>query len=281
MHRKFLLKSALFAITTIFAHTTWALNAANLYKQVGTDPSWQQIKSSGQLVLGRNSTKGVRGSKIIVNLKLLQRLEGTSCAKNPIVRDIAIHTVGNSHIPRPDFPRWSRWYQEYGNVQIFRLFKGETNVRNNRPLAARIEAYYVKPWKAGPWHEWTGEYTVIKPGGACIFQVFNNKRIWAVHLDMTDQGNIVIDPRNHKGRRIIARDMVGKPFCVRILDNGDAWRVYLNGKFIESGSFPCPANSKTTFRWGMYVGEHIVAHNMMYFVSGATVRTLRSVPGSH
>ncbi|NNM85913.1 MAG: hypothetical protein HKL96_09200 [Phycisphaerales bacterium] len=98
---------------------------------------------------------------------------------------------------------------------------------------------------------------------------------------MSDRGNIVIDPRSHKGWRIIARDMVGKPFFVRVLDNGDAWRVYLNGKFIESGSFPCPANSKTTFRWGMYVGEHVVAHNMMYFVSGATVRTLKSAPGSH
>ncbi len=99
-----------------------------------------------------------------------------------------------------------------------------------------------------------------------------------MHLGMHAQGSVGVDPRNHKGMRIIARNMVGEPFFVRVLDNGDQWRVYLNGKFIESGSFPCPAKSKTTFRWGMYKGEQPVRHNMMYFVIGARVRVLTSVP---
>ncbi len=252
-----------------------AVNVARLYKQIGTDPSWRQVLASGQLILHRNSTHGVKGSKIVVNLRLLKSLENPIAANSPIVKDIGLHTVGNAFIPRREFARWSRWYQEDGNVQIFRLFRGDANVRNKRPLAARVETYYKRPWHPGVWHQWTGEYTIIKAGsGACIFQVFNNKRVWAVHLGVSTDGNIWIDPRSHIGSKIIARHMIGKPFFVRVLDNGDLWRVYLNGKFIESGAFPCPKNSKTTFRWGMYLGEHPVKHEIMLFVSGATIKTV-------
>jgi len=268
------------ASSVLVSHTTLAVNVSRLYKKIGTDPSWAQVLAGGQLTLDRNSTHGVKGSKILVNLKLVHSLVGPAIANRPIVRPINIHTVGNAFVPPSQFSRWSRWYQEDGNVQIFRLFKGETNVRNKRSLAARIEAYYKRPWTPSThiWHEWSGVYIIIKPGNACIFQVFNNKRVWAVHLGMGANGSVIVDPRNHKGRRIIARNVVGKPLFVRVFDNGDQWRIYLDGKFIESGSFPCPAKSKTTFRWGMYKGEKSVHHDMMYFVVGATIRVLKSLP---
>lgn len=264
-----------FCILVMLAPFALAASVETLYTQVGTDPTWQQLKESGKLILGHKNTSGVTGSKIKVNLKLLD--VGPN-AHNPIEKRINIHTLGNSHVPRKDFDKWTRWYQEDGNVQIFRLFKDETNVRNGRPLAARIEAY-CHSWKEGKWHEWTGEYTIIKPGAACIFQVFNNKRVWAVHLGMSSKGDVGIDPRHHRdGKKQFAHNMVGKPFFIRVLDNGNQWRVYFNGKFIESGSFPCPKDSKTNFRWGMYKGESAVRNDTMYFVTGATVRTLNSVP---
>jgi len=239
-----------------------------LYTQQGTDPTFANLLS--RLPQGFNSTAGVKGSIIHVNKHLI---EVGPNANHPIAKDIDIHTLGNSHIPRKDFPKWSRWYQEDGHTQVFRLFKGETNVRNGRPLAARVEAFSKLSWQPGPWHEWSGTYTIIKPGGACIFQVMNNKNQWALHLGMNDKGDVDFDPRHvRNGRKVIATNMTGKPFQIRVRDNGLDYELYLNDQKVGSGSYSRPAGSKTDFRWGMYKGESTVNDDQMIFVTGATFK---------
>lgn len=239
-----------------------------LYTQQGTDPAFADILS--RLPQGHNSTAGITGSTIHVNKHLVD--VGPN-ANQPIPKDIQIHTLANSKINRQDFPKWSRWYQEDGNVQIFRLFKGEINVRNSRPLAARVEAFGESraAGKTNDWHEWSGTYTIIKPGGANIFQDFNSgKALWAFHLDMNDNGDLVFIPRHVKdGKRIIASNMTGKPFFIRARDNGQDYELYLNNEKIASGSFPRP-NGTNSFRWGMYKGESTVNQDQMIFVTGAT-----------
>ena len=69
---------------------------------------------------------------------------------------------------------------------------------------------------------------------------------------------------------IIATNMKGKPFHIRVRDNGLDYEVFLDGKQVGTGSYPRPAG-KTGFRWGMYLGKGIVTHEAMIFVSGATV----------
>jgi len=103
--------------------------------QTDTDPTFADILGSGRLPKGQNSNEGVTG-----RYRREQRSRrGRPNAKRSIPQNIRIHTLGNTWIPRRDFEKWSRWYQEDGSTQVFRLFKGETNVRNDRKLAARVE----------------------------------------------------------------------------------------------------------------------------------------------
>ncbi len=227
---------------------------------------FEEVLKSGKLPKGSNSREGVTGSKISVNHKLV---ELTREAKRPIPKDIKIHTLGNSAIPRRDFGKWSRWYQEDGSTQVFRLFKGEVNVRNTRELAARVEAFSELDWKRGPWHEWSGFYTIIKPHGAAIFQAKNNVNDWSVQLNMNDNGDVTLNRRRGKDE-VIAKNMTGKPFHIRVRDNGHDYEVYLEGAKVGVGSYARPEGT-TGFRWGMYLGGNEVKHDAMIFVSGATV----------
>ncbi len=242
------------------------VDSTPLYIQTGTDPTFQQVLASGNLPIGKDSTIGVTGSKIDVTNRLV---ELTPDARHPIASGIKIHTLGNSSISRSDFSKWTRWYQEDGSTQVFRLFKDETNVRNTRGLAARIEAYSTLHWKAGAWHEWSGTYTIIKPESAAIFQVKNDVNDWAVQLNTDDNGNITLNNRVGADK-VIATNMVGKPFAVRVRDNGLNYEVYLNSVLVGTGSYARP-DGYTSFRWGMYVGASTVDHDAMVFVSGATV----------
>jgi hypothetical protein len=240
-----------------------------LYTQEGTDPTFEEVMRSGNLPRGENSTKGFTGAKIQVNRDLV---EITPEAKRPIPQDIRIHTLGNSVISRRDFEKWSRWYQEDGSTQIFRLFKGEESVRNERELAARVEAFGRIRWQSGPWHEWSGTYTIIKPHDAAIFQAKNGgEPNWAVQLNMNSDGDVFFSPR-HKPQVRIAEKMTGKPFHIRVRDNGHDFEVFLDGKKVGTGSWDRPTG-ETGFRWGMYVGAKEMKNDAMILVSGATVKS--------
>ena len=239
--------------------------AEPLFTQRGEDPPFAEVMKSGKLPPGRNSTTGFSGSKVKVNRKLVEAAPGARRSIPPAIR---LHTLGNSMIRRADFSKWSRWYQEDGNTQVFRLFKGEVNVRNDRKLAARVETFSELKWKRGAWHEWSGTYTIVKPHGAAIFQAKNSVNDWSVQLNMSSEGNVILNHR--RGRdRVVLKDWVGKAFHARVRDNGHDYEVYINGDKVGEGSYARPAG-ETSFRWGMYLGASEMKQDAMLFVSGVT-----------
>jgi hypothetical protein len=259
----------------LLAETDPPKTAAEFFRQKGSDPNFAEVMKSGALLRGKSSSRGVKGSQILVQQDLLKT--GPNAGR-PIAEAIRIHTIANSVIRRPAFVNWSRWYQEDRNTQVFRLFRGEENVHNDRPKAARIEAYSELSWGPGPWHEWVGTYTIIKPHGAAIFQVMNSENEWAVHLNMNDNGDVTLNRRKGKDE-VIARDMVGKPFHIKVRDNGNDFEVYLNGELKGRGEYARP-KGLTGFRWGMYLGAHDVKHDAMIFVTGASIDPPADPPAS-
>jgi hypothetical protein len=237
---------------------------SQLYTQEGSDPSFESLLAKKAFPTGVNSRTGVTGSKIKVNHALLAKsVDGD----HPIPKDIAIHTLCNSVIPRKDFPKWTRWYQEDGNTQIFRLFKGEHNVRNDRKGAPRVEAFSKLKWKRGDWHEWEGTYTIVKPIGCAIFQAKNPKNDWSVMINMSDQGDVILNHRRHQKDKTIAKNMTGKSFHVKVRDNGHEYEVFYNGEKVGNGHYDRPA-AETGFRWGMYRGSTTIQDGLL-FVTGA------------
>ena len=260
-----IMKTPLFSLflCVVFAQPVFS---GPLFTQSGTDPSFDEVMKSGKLPKGKNSKEGVTGSKINVENKLV---ELTPEAKRSFTEAIKIHTLGSSVIPRNDFKKWSRWYQEDGSTQVFRLFKGEENVRNAREKAARIEAFSDVKWKRGDWHEWSGTYTIVKPHGAAIFQAKNPINDWSVQINMNASGDVILNHRRAEDK-VIATGMVGKPFHIRVRDNGHDYEVYLNGNKVGTGFYARPEGD-SGFRWGMYLGKSEVKQDAMLFVSGATV----------
>ena len=256
--------TAALALAGLGVPSARAANSSKLYLQQGKDPTFAELVENGTIVVGKQSTKGVKGSTIRVNR---DRIERGPTGRNPIPKDIRIHTLCHSHIKRGDFPKWTRWYQEDGKTQIFRLFEGEHNCRNKRPDAGRIEAYSALKWKKSEkWHGWEGTYTIIKPHGCMIFQVKNNENDWGVSIAMNDQGDIKLNHRRGQEDRIIAKQMVEKPFVLKLIDNGHDYRVYLNRKKVGEGMYDRP-KGETGFRWGMY--GKTFRHDAMLFVTGA------------
>lgn len=259
------LRTCVWMAALMFISMSGLAEANELYRQTGTDPSFQSLLDSGKIPLWKNSSQGVKGSTIDVNNTIVER--GTN-GKRPVPENIRIHTLCNSVIHRKDFHKWTRWYQEDGNTQIFRLFTGERNVRNSRENAARVESFSHLDWGKGEWHEWEGTYTIVKPHSCAIFQAKNNKNEWSVMINLNDNGDIKLNHRRQQEDKIIAGNMTGKPFTLKVRDNGHDYEVYLNGEKVGAGSFARP-EGHTNFRWGMYVGgKTLVKHDAMIFVTG-------------
>lgn len=238
-----------------------------LYTQEGTDPDYKTLVDSGSIKPNTVNREGVKGSKITVNKEVVER--GAN-AEHPIPRNIRLHTLCNSAIPRKDFEKWTRWYQEDGHTQVFRLFKGEVNTHNERPLAARVETFSDLRYAMGDWHEWSGTYTIVKPHPCAIFQAKNPvpEINWAVQINMNENGDIILNHRRHNADVTIAKNMTGKSFDLKVRDNGRDYEVYLNGTKVGTGYYDRP-KGETVFRWGMYLGERETEHDAMIFVTGA------------
>ncbi|MGR5144372.1 hypothetical protein ACQKPX_22210 [Photobacterium sp. DNB23_23_1] len=125
---------------------------------------------------------------------------------------------------------WSRWYQEDGNTQIFRLFKDEENVSNKRKLAARVEAFSPQDrWlpEPGVWHEFSARFNVLKAKGCSakpgkehycsLFQAKgNNVDHWPVMLRVHGDGSLWFYPRS--GQQTKIRDnVIGQPFDMKVV----------------------------------------------------------------
>jgi hypothetical protein len=88
-------------------------------------------------------------------------------------------------------------------------------------------------------------------------------------INLSDDGDIKLNHRRHQEDQIIARNMTGKSFHLRVRDNGHDYEVYLDGEKVGTGHYDRP-EGHTVFRWGMYVGgKTLVRHDAMIFVTGA------------
>lgn len=261
--------------TILIAYCSLCLGAgaaeSEFYEQRGTDPTFQELVDRGKLPKGENTKAGVTGSRITIHRKVVEVLPE---AKRPIPQNIKLHTLLNSSIPRNDFGNWTRWYQEDGNTQMFRLFKGEENRRNDRALAGRVETFSIEKWTEAEkqWYEWSGIVTAIKPCGS-IFQAKALIEGPAVMINMNEKGDVVFNPRRGKDS-VIAKDMIGKPFHLRVRDNGKDYEVFFNEKMIGTGHYDRP-KSATSFRWGMYVGDKPITYDAMILFSGVTIKKVK------
>lgn len=246
-----------------------------LYQVKGSDPSWESITQEHLIPINEKSTAGITGSSVDVDNK---KLETGAYGSRPIASNIGIHTLGNDYIPRQDFSKWSRWYQEEGKTQIFRLFKGEHNVQNKRRPAPRIEAetenYNDGSNTKGPWVSWSGRYTISEnhQGNYCIFQIWGYAT-WKPNgsglmmLDLHTNGDVSWNNRQG-GHKTILQNQKGKSFDILVRDNGVEYEVYANGNLV--GSHPLAERlSPSHFRWGLYGGANDVTEDVMLFVSGA------------
>lgn len=271
-------RPVLWACLAVLGSQVVAYGQGTLYTEgPGVNPPFEEIRDD-------ITPSGYAGpfTTIDVNNALV---EGGIYGEFGIQDNLKIHTLGNSVVGENSFGNWSRWYQEDGATQIFRLFPGEENVRNDRPLAARIEAFDTNTgWNVddGEWHDWVGRYTIVNPINAAIFQVKDvDGDAWSMQLNMESSGKVKVQhrtplPGQPKFTTLID-NAIGQPFDIRIRDNGLDYEVYLNdqaqpftaGQYVRNDE---PGDtSKTGFRWGIYVGAKEVESEAMIFVSHATV----------
>lgn len=237
------------------------------------NPDWADLKKT--LTIGQDSLGPAPGSTIRVNRELVE--QGPYAARE-IPRNINLHTPTSSVIRRADFGTMTRWYQEDGHTQVFRMFPGDDNVRNDRALAPRTEAFSAATWKRGDgWHEWSGRYTFIKVRGGAVFQIKHNTTYWSMQLNVVPGEDGTFDfvfQRLHDGdgRQVLARDVVGKSFDVRVLDDGTRHRVYVNGELRVDGQFTDRKDTeKNSFRWGFYSPRSAMDRDILILVTGVYV----------
>jgi len=243
---------------------------------VDADPTWDFIIANNLIPINVVSTAGIKGTKIDVDN---QKIEVGLYAARPIKNDIKIHTVGNDAVPRTDFLKWTRWYQEDGNTQIFRLFPGEYNVSNDRRPATRIEAEtgnYTNGTK-GAWHEWSGRYTFPKEGEYCVFQIWGTallentteiKSTGLMMLKIRPNGDFIWDKRNNRtAQQVLVSNYVGKSVDVKVRDNGLDYEVYING--VRVVQYSLVRSGSCHFRWGMYGENNNITEDMQLYISGA------------
>lgn len=262
------------AVGLALIHNSAACQSYLYTEGPGTNPPFTEIRDS--------ITNGFAGTTIDVNNEFV---EGGLFDSYGIQSDLKIHTLASSVVGENAHDNWTRWYQTDGATQVFRLFPGEENVRNSRPLAARIEAFDANTgWNVadGEWNEWVARYTIVKPINAAIFQAKDrDDEAWSVHLNMTESGNVYVQHRRplpgQEKRELLVENAIGQPFDVRIRDNGLDYEVYLDDQItpFTTGQYVRNAdpgdNSDTRFRWGIYVGAKEVESEALVFVSHATV----------
>ena len=263
-----------------------AIPIERVYDRDLVEPTWDEVLASGALEpLGTNTTHGVTGSKVDINNELIETGPYGDIPIESESRRMLIHTVGHATIPAQDFHRWSRWYQEDGNTQIFRLFKGEHNVRNTRKNAARVEAFSpADRWmpEPGVWREFGARFTIVESAGCVgfhhcsIFQAKgNNIDHWSVMLRVDENANLWFHPRrgsgieNNENRQLLFKNVLRKPFDMTVRDNGLDYEMYIDGQLVGTGQWP--RTEEIGFRWGIYVGESKVADDIMVLVTGVTM----------
>ena len=234
---------------------------------------WLSLKEL--LPEGENSYGPAYGSTIQVDR---EQTEVGEYGQREIPRPIAVHTLINSFIDDDNFSKISRWYQEDGNTQIFRLFPGEDNIRNDRKNAPRSEAFGLVSWKRGDgWYEWSGRYTFLKVRPGAVFQIKHNITYWSMQLILQKNDNgkhdlYYIKLRNPSGKRLLKENVEGEGVDIKVLDNGEDHKVYVDGELkVENSMTDRPTTDENRARWGLYSPASAMDREILILVTGAYV----------
>ncbi|WAJ71699.1 hypothetical protein [Catenovulum adriaticum] len=254
----------------------------SLYQQQGIDQSWQQLLQTDDLKpLGTHTRHGSLGAEVDINNQLIETGPYANTPIDAVKRDMRLHTLGHPALDSKDFAKWSRWYQEDGNTQIFRLFKDEVNTSNKRKNAARVETFIPSQrWlpQLGVVREFGARFTVLKSGGCVaphycsIFQAKgNNVDHWSVMLRVDSDGALWFYPREDLSKRqLISKNAIGRPFDMKVLDDGLNYEMFIDGQSVGTGQWQ--RTKEIGFRWGIYVGRSAVPEDIIVLVTGASMK---------
>jgi hypothetical protein len=268
---------------TLAADESQRVASGGIYSS--TDPSWAAIKRSLRITK-QNLSVSVKGTKVNVNNAAV---ETTSLGRRSFDTGFKIHVPTSSTLAYASRFKVTRWYQEDGNVQVFRLFQGDENVSSSRAGAARSEAFAPNDSfrvANNRINIWSGRFYIASRAneGFSIFQskatsvsdpkIHNISDAWSVQLNIDDNGRLVINERREADKVVYNVDMTGRGFDAEIRDDGENYEVYIDGVKQASGRFFRHPSLGTTFRWGMYMGKDVVTRGVATtYVSGARVTT--------
>ena len=190
------------------------------------NPAWYNLKQELEF--------RALGSTIQVNHDAIQR--ESSYADRSIIRPIAVHIPNHQAVLPGSFSEISRWYQESRNdTQIFRMFPGEDNIVLSRVNAPRVEAFGLLGWNRGDgWYEFSGRYTFLKVRPGAVFQIKHNVTYWSMQLILDENTDGTFDLsyvklRDPNAKTLLVQDVVGKGVDIKVLDDGDNHKVYVDG----------------------------------------------------
>jgi hypothetical protein len=235
---------------------------------------------------GKDDNGPVKGTKVNVDNA---GVETTAVARRSFDTGFKIHNPANSGISYESRNNFTRWYQEDGSTQVFRLFQLDENNSSARPGAARSEAFAADDsfeYSNNRTNIWSAHYHMVSRANEG-FSIFQSKASdssdpnvhyvsdgWSVQLNINAQGRLLINERRESDLVVYDRDMTGQGFDVEVHDDGKNYIVFIDGVKKASGSYARHPGLKTTFRWGMYLGSDIVNQGTaIMYVSGARVTT--------
>jgi autotransporter-associated beta strand protein len=268
----------------VLAFVIGLLPSATAQAQYFTDtgspanPDWSAILPT--LNNGTADPGPVYGSVINVNNALAE--VGLYGNRSISAGTLRIHIPCNTS--SSNLGNFTRWFQTDGNTQVFRMFVNDENTATARDGSTRSEAFTQSQWATADaaTYEWTGRYTIAaRQQGAAIFQVKNTDNDWAVQLNITSTGALIVNNRRNAGDVTVTnpdgsvKDFDGKAFDVRIHDDGLNYKVWIDGTLYADNFYSRPTGG-TQFRWGMYFGSSILtapSTQSVILVSGARVQS--------
>ncbi len=260
----------------------------------GSDPSWATVRAA----LNNNAVDNgpVKGTRVNVDNAAVE----TSIGNRTIVTGFALHIPCNSAVSFGSRDNFTRWYQEDGKTQVFRMFQNDENSRSDKRGAARVEVFANNnnfDYGDNRTNIWSARYRLVEHPANESYAIFQSKAVdsdnpneerdsWSVQLNISKTGALVIDERREADLTVYP-NVIGRSFNAEIRDDGRKYVVYIDGVKRAEGSFERLNSLPTTFRWGMYFGQINPSKNSdgkitasggraIMYVSGAQIT---SVPG--
>jgi len=256
-----------FAASSSFAQSTFKNN----------NPSWSSLSKditrtrtrAQAAALKDKVEEGVidtRGTRVDVNNLSIEK---TGTGTRTVMSDslLRLHNpLGTSYKVSPS----SRWYQKEGNTQVFRVFPGDQNMVGGRAGA---------------------RFNVAKHNASRDVKLFQSKArgnssytgkapAWSLAMWAEKDGDIILIKRGENGGRNTKIDTgfdVGQGFNLRVVDNGYAYKAFVNNKLLADGVYE-RGDAPTVARWGAYVqggSQGILTggtnDDFIVYVSGARV----------